>query len=189
METGSASATSNKRGRGDEGLQFKIPGDPHQQGPQVECKLHCSDKKKAQQRLYFLRMLKKTNISAKLIESFYHCTLESILTYCITSWYGNCSVADRAALQRVINTVGKIIGLSLPRLEDIYKARCCSRACRIIKYRTHPLHHLFTLVPSGRQYRALKCHTARLRDSFYPKVIYELNSGTAEQLHMHFKTT
>ncbi|KAK6293977.1 hypothetical protein J4Q44_G00348070 [Coregonus suidteri] len=31
---------------------------------------------------------------------FYSCTIESILTGCITAWYGNCSASDRKALQR-----------------------------------------------------------------------------------------
>lgn len=35
--------------------------------------------KKDQQRLYFLRLLRRTNLSAKLLESFQHCSLESVL--------------------------------------------------------------------------------------------------------------
>lgn len=35
--------------------------------------------KKDQQRLYFLRSLRRTNLSAKLLESFQHCSLESVL--------------------------------------------------------------------------------------------------------------
>lgn len=41
---------------------------------------------------------------------------------------------------------------------------------------THPFHHLFTLLPSGRHYRALKRHIYRQRDSFYPTAIHKLNS-------------
>jgi hypothetical protein len=39
------------------------------------------------------------------VESFkklYHCTIESILTVCITTWYGNCLVSDCKAQQRVV---------------------------------------------------------------------------------------
>lgn len=132
--------------------------------------------KKAQQRLYFLRTLRKAHLSAKLLESFYRCSVESILTYCITAWFGNCSAADRAALQRVIKTAQGIIGLPLPPLEDIYHSRCRSRTCNIVKDITHPCHHLFTLLPSGKRYRSLKSRTARLKNSFYPSAILELNS-------------
>lgn len=34
---------------------------------------------------------------------------------------------------------------STPSLEDTYRSRCHSRACRIVKDTTHPSHHLFTL--------------------------------------------
>ena len=37
--------------------------------------------KKVQQRLYFLRLLKKNNLSEKLLVSFYCSSTDSILTY------------------------------------------------------------------------------------------------------------
>ncbi|KAI5610633.1 hypothetical protein C0J50_12008 [Silurus asotus] len=40
--------------------------------------------KKAQQRLYFLRSLKKANLSAGILTGFYGCIIESILTNSIT---------------------------------------------------------------------------------------------------------
>ncbi len=40
----------------------------------------------------------------------YRGTIESVLTSCITVWYGNCSAADRKTLQRTVNTAAKIIG-------------------------------------------------------------------------------
>lgn len=60
--------------------------------------------KKAHQRLFFLRTLKKTHLSSDILVNFYRCTIESILTNCITVRYGNCSVSDRKALQRVVKT-------------------------------------------------------------------------------------
>ena len=39
--------------------------------------------KKAQQRLYFLRGLKKFGLSTKGLVNFYRCTIESVLTGCI----------------------------------------------------------------------------------------------------------
>ena len=44
--------------------------------------------KKAQQRLHFLRVLRKNNLEQKLLLSFYRSTMESLLTYCLTTWYG-----------------------------------------------------------------------------------------------------
>ena len=48
--------------------------------------------KKAQQCLFNLRRLKKFGLSPKALTNFYRCTIESILSGCITAWYDNCSV-------------------------------------------------------------------------------------------------
>ncbi len=50
--------------------------------------------KKAQQRLHFLRVLKKKRLCQKLLVAFYRSAIESVLTYCLTVWYGGCSGAD-----------------------------------------------------------------------------------------------
>ena len=70
--------------------------------------------KKAQQRLYFLRVLKKNNLHTKLLLAFYHSSIESVLTYCLGVWYAGSTAKDRKAVQRVINTAQKIIGCPLP---------------------------------------------------------------------------
>ncbi len=65
--------------------------------------------KKGQQRLHFLRRLKRTSLPPPILTTFYRGTIESVLTSCITVWYGNCSAADRKTLQRTVNTAAKII--------------------------------------------------------------------------------
>ncbi len=72
--------------------------------------------KKAQQRLHFLRRLKRASLPPPILTTFYRGTIESVLTSCITVWYGNCSVADRKNLQRTVNTAAKIIGAPLPSI-------------------------------------------------------------------------
>ncbi|KAK0133341.1 putative RNA-directed DNA polymerase from transposon BS [Merluccius polli] len=119
--------------------------------------------KKARQRLHFLRLLKKNNLSERLLVLFYRSTIESILMYCVTVWYAGCPVADRKLVQRVINTAQRIIGCPLPSLEEIGKTRLLSKATKIIKDCSHPGHSLFELLPSGRCYRCLKTRTSRFR--------------------------
>lgn len=135
--------------------------------------------KKAQQRLHFLRVLRKYNLDSNLLLTFYRSSVESLLTYCITVWYGSCTVADRERLQRVIRAAQKIIGCPLPSLMDIYTSRCLSRGKTIIKDSSHPGSDLFNLLPSGRRYRCIRTRTNRFKNSFFPKVITTLN------LHMH----
>ncbi len=131
--------------------------------------------KKAQQRLYFLRRLRKFGMSAKILCNFYNCIVESILTSCITVWYGSTTVMDRKRLQRVVKTVEKITRTPLPSLQSIYHRRVHRRAASILKDPTHPQHGLFTLLPSGRRYRSVKCRTTRLKNSFFPTAIRLLN--------------
>uniref|UniRef100_A0A3P9IWZ8 Reverse transcriptase domain-containing protein n=1 Tax=Oryzias latipes TaxID=8090 RepID=A0A3P9IWZ8_ORYLA len=133
--------------------------------------------KKAHQRLFFLRTLKKNQLSSSILVNFYRCAIESILTSCISVWYGNCSVADRKALQRVVKTAQRITGTPLPALEDIQRKRCLRRARSILKDSSHPDHGLFNLLPSGRRFRSLRTRTTRFRNSFFPKAVSLLNSS------------
>ncbi|KAL3065206.1 hypothetical protein OYC64_015394 [Pagothenia borchgrevinki] len=102
--------------------------------------------------------------------------VESILTGCITAWYGSCTVLNRKALQRVVKTAQNITRTELPSMEDLYSQRLRKKALRIIKDPHHPSHKLFSLLPSGRRYRSIRTKTTRLRDSFIPQAIRLLNN-------------
>ncbi len=132
--------------------------------------------KKAHQRLFFLRRLRKFGMSPRILRSFYTCTVESILTGCITAWFGNSTAGNRRALQRVVRTARHIVGGELPSLQDIYTRRCTRKARRIIKDSSHPSHSLLYLLPSGRRFRSIRSRTSRLRDSFFPQAIRLMNS-------------
>ncbi|KAI5617022.1 gastrula zinc finger protein XlCGF28.1-like [Silurus asotus] len=134
--------------------------------------------KKAHQRLFFLRTLKKNQLSSDILVNFYCCAVESILTSCVTVWYGSCSAAERKALQRVVKTAQRITGTSLPAMEDIQKKCCLRRARSILKDSSHPANRLFTLLSSGRRYRCLRTRTSRLKNSFFPRAVSLVNSDT-----------
>ncbi|KAK3506846.1 hypothetical protein QTP70_029253, partial [Hemibagrus guttatus] len=103
--------------------------------------------KKAQQRLYFLRRLRKAHLPPPIV--FYSGTIESILSSCITAWFGNCTVSDRKTPQWIVRTAEKIIGVSLPSMMGMYTTRCIRKANSIVDDPTHPSHTLFTLRLSG----------------------------------------
>ena len=134
--------------------------------------------KKAHQRLFFLRRLKKAHLSPQILVNFYRCTIESILTNCISVWFGSCSVADRKTLQRVVKTAQRITGSPLPTIEAVQRKRCLRKARSIEKDSSHPNHRLFALLPSGRRYRVLRSRTSRLRNSFFPAAVTLLNSAS-----------
>ncbi|KAL0174662.1 hypothetical protein M9458_030630, partial [Cirrhinus mrigala] len=124
--------------------------------------------RKAQQRLHFLRRLKRASLPPPILTTFYRGTIESVLTSCITVWYRNCSAADRKTLQRTGNTAAKIIGAPLPSLLDIFLAQCSGKATSIVKDPTHPSHHLLQLLPSGRRYRSIRARSARSAQQLFP---------------------
>ena len=59
--------------------------------------------KKARQRLFPLRRRKRLVMGPQILKKFYSCTIKSILTGCITAWYGNCLASDRKTLQKLMH--------------------------------------------------------------------------------------
>uniref|UniRef100_A0A6I8PZ49 Reverse transcriptase domain-containing protein n=1 Tax=Xenopus tropicalis TaxID=8364 RepID=A0A6I8PZ49_XENTR len=131
--------------------------------------------KAARQRLFFLRRLRRFGMDSRILTNFYRCTIESILSGCITTWYGSCNALDRKVLQRVVRSAEHITRTELPAMQDLYRQRCRRKMQRILSDPGHPSHSLFTLLPSGRRYRSIQTRTSRYRDSFYPQAIRLFN--------------
>ncbi|KAI3376522.1 hypothetical protein L3Q82_016980, partial [Scortum barcoo] len=108
-------------------------------------------RKKAQQRMYFLQQLRKFNLPQELLIQFY------------------------TAIIPVFNTVEKIIGASLPPIQDLNVSRVRKRAANISAGPSNPGHNLFQLLPSGRLYRALYTKTTRHKNSFFPQAVTLMN--------------
>jgi hypothetical protein len=114
--------------------------------------------KRTQQCLFPLRRLKRFGMGPQILEKFCSCTIESILTGCITAWHDNCSASDRKAHQRVVRMAQDITGAEFPVIQDLYTRRCQRKALKIFRY------------------RKVKSGTKRLLNSFYPKSIRLLYS-------------
>ncbi|KAI2643773.1 putative RNA-directed DNA polymerase from transposon BS [Labeo rohita] len=79
--------------------------------------------KKAQQRLYFLRQLRKFNLPQELLKQFYSAIIESVLCSSISVWFGSATKTDIRRLQRTVRAAERIIGIPLPNLHDLYTSR------------------------------------------------------------------
>ncbi len=132
--------------------------------------------RKAQQRLYFLRQLRKFNLPQELLKQFYSANIESVLCTSITVWFSSATKSDLRRLRRVVRTAERIIGTTLPTLQELYLSRVSKRAGKITLDPSHPAHSLFELLPSGRRYRALSTRTTRHRNSFFPQAIHLMNT-------------
>jgi hypothetical protein len=84
--------------------------------------------KRVQQRLCFLRLLKKFGMLPWDLSKYYRCTIQSLLTSCIMAWYRNCFVHDRKDLQRVVKTAQYITGAVYPPIRDIYLKQCLRKS-------------------------------------------------------------
>ncbi len=132
--------------------------------------------RKAQQRLYFLRQLRKFNLPQELLKQFYSAIIESVLCTSITVWFSSATKSDLRRLRRVVRTAERIVGTTLPTLQELYLSRVSKRAGKITLDPSHPAHSLFELLPSGRRYRALSTRTTRHRNSFFPQAIHLMNT-------------
>lgn len=113
------------------------PGHPHLGRPLRVHQLI----KKAKQRLYFLKTLKKAQLSSRILVNFCRCSIESILTQHHSK-----------------------VCLTLPRIEDIHQKWCLQRVKGIIKDISNPNHGLFysTTKWEAIHSRGLRSCTSRL---------------------------
>ena len=130
---------------------------------------------KARQRLFFLRKLSNFKVNSNILLSFYRAIIESILTSCITVWYGRATQKDIKLLSYVITQAEKILGLVLPSLDEIYRERLSRKTQLILKDISHPANKYFDILPSGRRYRHF-IGNKRFLDSTYPQAVRLLNS-------------
>ncbi len=89
--------------------------------------------KKAQQRLYFHRQLKKFNLPQVQMTKFYSAVIESVLCSSITVRFGSASKSDIRRLQRTVRTAERIIGVHLPKADSDVCAENFSHSARLFR--------------------------------------------------------
>ncbi len=116
------------------------------------------------------------NLPQELLKQFYSAIIESVICTSITVWFSSATKSDLRRPRRVVRTAERIIGTTLPTLQELYLSRVNKRAGKITLDPSHPAHSLFELLPSGRRYRALSTRTTRHRNSFFPQAIHLMNT-------------
>ncbi len=132
--------------------------------------------KKAHQRLFFLRRLRKFGMSPSILRSFYTCTVESILTGCITAWFGNSTAGNRRALQRVVRTARHVVGGELPSLRTSTPGGVQGKPRGLSKTPATRPTDCSLCCPQGDVSAASDPALADMRDSFFPQAIRLMNS-------------
>ena len=129
---------------------------------------------KAHQRLHFLRQLKKFGVPREAMVNFYRATVESVLTFSVSVWYGNITALEKKQLERLVSTASKITAHALPTVSSIYATRIKRKIQKVVADSSS-----FVPLPSGRRLQSLKCRTSRFRNSTYPEAVRLLNSDPA----------
>ena len=75
---------------------------------------------------------------------------------------------NKVKLDRITRVAGKIIGSKQKSVAQLYQIAAQRKALTIARYTTHPLNHVFELLPSRRRYRTPN-------QTFIPKAIRLLN--------------
>lgn len=156
-------------------------------GVQIDCEMSwhthvtslCS---KIHQRLHFLRRLRLFGVCRNIMLIFYRASIESIVRYGITSWFGNLSVKYKSEIFRLVKMAGKIMGMSAPPItpQAMFEQSTISQVKKIVSDPSHILHRGYRLMPSGRRYELYKCKYNRYKYSFVPISVTLLNGSLEE---------
>lgn len=121
-----------------------------------------------------MQQLKRAHLNPSILTTFYRVAIESVLTSSISLWYENSTTTDKEALRRVVRTAEKVIGVTLPFIQDLAPKHLLAKSTSILEYPSVPCHGTFSLLPSGKDSAA--CVEARFRNSFYLAAMRLLNT-------------
>jgi hypothetical protein len=151
-------------------------------GSHIDCNLKWSINtdnicSKVNKRLYYLRKLKKCNVDNTILTLFYESVICSVLSFCVTAWFGSLSADLSHLLHKVERTANKIIrGEPVKTVETLHQDKVHSMIDKIFSNCSHPLRQEYHVLRSGLRLRVHKSKTNRLKNSFIPSSIIYVNN-------------
>jgi len=107
-----------------------------------------------------LMMWNAFGMSAKTLTNLYRCTIESILSGCITAWFAAAPLLitrpSRGWWRQRSASSSAPSPSRAKHLPHTCLKKCLKKAWEIIEDYSHPGHGLFTLLPSGRCFRSIQ---------------------------------
>ena len=92
------------------------------------------------QRIHFLRILNNMNVDKQIMSLFYRSIVESVMSYCIISWFGSSHKKDQHKLAK-IGKIAKRMGVNSKNLNELYQNDCINMVDKILKDAHHPLYN------------------------------------------------
>ena len=106
--------------------------------------------RKCQPRLYCLHNLRNIGIDSKILQMYYKCCIESLLTVTFMCWYGSLCVRSKRVLSDVVNMCRKFVGVKQVGMQELYERRAPKKARQILNDESHVFSQCYELLPSGR---------------------------------------
>ena len=98
-----------------------------------------------------------------------------MLAFCITSWYGNCTLESKNKLSKIVRNAKKLGVCNAKDLVTIYELNVLKQCKTIISDQTHPLNNNYVSLRSGKRLRSMFARTVRYKESFIPASIRLIN--------------
>ena len=140
--------------------------------------------KKANSRIYCLRVMKKLNVSADVMVTFFNSCIPPLLMYAAPAFFSTLTKRLKHDLDKPRRVGCRIMGQWTSALDsnhNIYNRNTRGLTNKIIKDKSHPLHGSFRLLPSGR-YSSCYARTARFGNTFVPTSLRLLNDSIVDRL-------
>ena len=132
---------------------------------------------KVNKRMFFLRKLKLFKVDNSLLYLFYRSTIESMITFCLTSFGGNTRQQEREKIDRIIRKASKISTSSFHHFNDLYQTCCTRKINAIVSDSQHPLYSQIKISARSKRPVLMKCNKERYKKSFLPSAIKLLPSS------------
>ena len=151
-------------------------------GVYVDHKLNFSDNvdhlyKKAVQRLHFVRLLHNIKVDHCILTLFYRSVVESVLTFCMISWFSSLAKKDKCKLNKIVRKARKL-GVQTKQLDALNDCKMLKFVNKILKDNDHPLHCHFNFLRSGVRLRSVAHRTSQLGKSLVLSGIRLFNHQT-----------
>ena len=131
--------------------------------------------KKGHQHLYSLRKLSSFHIDSKMPTMFYHCFIESVISFSMVSWFSNLSLKNKKSLDQIVRWASRLIGEPQLNPESQHTGQLQRLAGSILE--DPPPYVEFQPLPPGCRYKMPVCKTKRYRGSLVPSAVKTINSN------------
>lgn len=129
---------------------------------------------KGQQRLHFMRVLRKLKVNNTIMNLFYKSIIESVLNFSLVIWYSKLKVKDKNKLCKIVRSARKLKA-NVTSLDGLYNKNVIQMVKKIMADDKHPLHEHYNYLRLGKRLALPQQHTDRFKKSFVPKSVKVYN--------------